>query len=496
VREMLTISELQKGYRDKSFCIKEIIEEYLERIDQFDGKIGAFLTVCGDTALKEAEVLDEKLGRGEDIGPLGGIPVAVKDNICTRGIKTTCASKMLEDFIPPYDATVIKKLRDAGAVIIGKTNMDEFAMGSSTETSAFRVTHNPWDLNKVTGGSSGGSAAAVAAGFAPLAVGSDTGGSIRQPAAFCGAVGLKPTYGAVSRYGLIAFASSLDQIGPISATVQDCVLAFQVMRGQDSFDSTSVAAKTDTDYAGAMEDLEKGVQGLKIGLPKECFHQGLDPEIGEAILASARLFEKLGARVEEISLPVLDSGFSAYYIISSAEASSNLARYDGVRYGCRTESFRDIDELIMNTRTEGFGEEVKRRIMLGTFVLSSGYYDAFYNKAMLLRLKIRNAFQNIFQRYDLLLMPTSPILPYDIGVKRSNPLEMYLSDIYTATMNIAGIPAISLPCGFSRSGLPIGLQLAADHYREDMLFRAAFSLERELGISGVRPGLEEVQQYV
>jgi aspartyl-tRNA(Asn)/glutamyl-tRNA(Gln) amidotransferase subunit A len=369
--------------------------------------------------------------------------------------------------------------------------MDEFAMGSSTETSAFQITRNPWDFSKVPGGSSGGSAAAVAAGFAPLAIGSDTGGSIRQPAAFCGTVGLKPTYGTVSRYGLIAFASSLDQIGPITANVRDCALSFQAVQGQDLLDSTSVQAETHF-----IEEIEKGVQGLRIGLPKECFHQGLDPEIAEAVQASARLYEKMGAKVEEVSLPVLDSGLSAYYIISSAEASSNLARYDGIRYGYRAEDIKDINELMLNTRTESFGREVKRRIMLGTYVLSSGYYDAYYKKAMLLRKKIRNAFKEIFQSYDLLFMPTSPVLPFGIGEKRNNPLEMYLSDIYTVTMNIAGVPAISLPCGFSRCSLPIGLQLVGDHFSEDRLFRAAFSLEREIGISGRKPNFEGVEQYV
>ena len=494
--EKMTISDIQRGYRSKSFSVKEIVRKFLDRIGELDGTIGAFLTVCTDKALREAEELDERMGRGDDVGPLAGIPVAIKDNICTRGIKTTCASRILEDFIPPYDATAVKKLKDAGAILIGKTNMDEFAMGSSTETSAFQTTCNPWDTSRVPGGSSGGSAAAVAAGFVPLAVGSDTGGSIRQPSAFCGAVGLKPTYGSVSRYGLIAFASSLDQIGPITANVKDCALSFQILRGQDPRDPTSVAAGSETDTeTDLMKDLEIGVRGLKIGLPKECFQQGLDPEIAESVQASARLYEKLGAKVGEVSLPVLESGLSVYYIISSAEASSNLARYDGIRYGYRSENFHDIDELMLHTRSEGFGREAKRRIMLGTYVLSSGYYDAYYKKAMLLRRKIRGIFREAFQEYDLLLLPTSPTLPFGIGEKRNDPLGMYLADIYTVTMNIAGIPALSLPCGFSRSGLPIGLQLAGNHFAEDKLFRAAFSLERELGISGRKPVIKGVEQY-
>lgn len=491
--ELLTIEDIQRGYRDRTFSVKEVVQEYLERIDKLDGKIGAFITVCADTALDDAREMDERLERGEDIGPLGGIPVAVKDNICTRDIKTTCASKMLENFIPPYDASVVKKLKNAGAIIVGKTNMDEFAMGSSTETSAVKVTCNPWDLNKVPGGSSGGSAAAIAAGFAPLAIGSDTGGSIRQPTAFCGAVGLKPTYGTVSRYGLIAFASSLDQIGPIAGTVKDCALSYQVLRGYDPQDSTSFQALREENY---IRDMDKGAKDFKIGVPKECFNQGLDDEIADSIYEAVKIYEKMGAKVEEVSLPVLESGLSAYYIISSAEASSNLARYDGIRYGYRTRNFSSIDELMLNSRSEGFGKEVKRRIMLGTYVLSSGYYDDYYKKAMLLGKKIRSVFKEAFQNYDMLLMPTSPALPFGLGEKRNDPLEMYLSDIYTVTMNIAGVPAISMPCGFSKSGLPIGLQLVGDHLGENKLFKAAYALERELGVWGRKPVFKEAEEYV
>ncbi|MGI6707375.1 MAG: Asp-tRNA(Asn)/Glu-tRNA(Gln) amidotransferase subunit GatA [Clostridia bacterium] len=486
----MTIEEIQQAYKQGSLRVKDVVEAYFKRIDRLEDKVGAFITLCRESALKQAEEMDARLAGGEDLGPLGGIPVAVKDNICTRGIRTTCASRMLEDFVPPYDATVVQKLKDAGAIILGKTNMDEFSMGSSTETSAVKITRNPWDLNKVPGGSSGGSAAAVGAGFAPLAIGSDTGGSVRQPAAFCGAVGLKPTFGRVSRYGLIALAASLDHIGPMTKTVKDCALAFQVLEGYDPQDSTSLQLQADENW---MKDMDKGVQGLKIGVPKECFQQGLDDEIADSIAESIRLFEKMGAVVEELSLPVLDFGLSTYYIISSAEASSSLARYDGILYGYRSENFGDVDELIVNSRSEAFGKEVKRRIMLGTFVLSSGYYDAYYKKAMLLRKKIRGAFRELLQDYDMLLMPVSPVLPFGIGEKGKDPLDMYMSDTCTVAMNIAGVPALSLLCGFSKSGLPIGLQLVGDHFGESKLFRAAYSLERELGISDREPFLEEVE---
>ncbi|MBB6216208.1 aspartyl-tRNA(Asn)/glutamyl-tRNA(Gln) amidotransferase subunit A [Anaerosolibacter carboniphilus] len=488
--EQMTIEEIQKGYSEKLFTVTEVVQSYLDRIEKLDPQIGAFISLCSESALKEAEVLDERLAAGEDIGLLGGIPVAVKDNICTRSIKTTCASKILEDFVPPYDATIVQKLKDAGAIIIGKTNMDEFAMGSSTENSAFQKTKNPWDLSKVPGGSSGGSAAALAAGFVPLTFGSDTGGSIRQPAAFCGAVGLKPTYGLISRYGLIAFASSLDQIGPFTRTVKDCALSLQAIQGYDPLDTTSIQGEPTKDY---ISDLNKGVKGLRIGIPKECFQEGLDPEIRTAIENAVKQFEAMGAVIEEFSLPIMDSGLSAYYIISSAEASANLARYDGVRYGYRAESFTGIEELMENTRTEGFGKEVKRRIMLGTYVLSSGYYDAYYKKAMLLRKKIRNVMKKAFDSYDIILTPTSPVLPFSMGEKTSDPLEMYLADIYTVNINIAGVPAISIPCGFSQGKLPIGLQLIGDHYAEKKLLQAAYSLEQGLGIFEETAPLKEAE---
>jgi aspartyl-tRNA(Asn)/glutamyl-tRNA(Gln) amidotransferase subunit A len=484
----MTIEEIKQGYIEKRFTVTEIVKSYINRIKKLDGEINVFITLCEESALKEAKEMDEKIKRGEKLGALGGIPVALKDNICTRGIKTTCASKMLEAFIPPYDATIVKKLKDAGAIIIGKTNMDEFAMGSSTENSAFKITKNPWDTKKVPGGSSGGSAAALSAGFAPLTIGSDTGGSIRLPAAFCGNVGFKPTYGLVSRYGLIAFASSLDQIGPFTKTVKDCAMSLNILVGNDPLDGTSVQEEIKIDY---VSDLDQGVKGLKIGVPKEFFGEGLDEEIHESIQNAIKKLEDLGAIIEEFSLPIKKKGLSAYYMISSAEASSNLARYDGVRYGYRTENFKTIDELMINSRSEGFGEEVKRRIMLGTFVLSSGYYDAYYKKAMLFRKKIRNTFKEAFEKYDVILSPTSPKLPFNIGEKSEDPLQMYLSDIYTVNMNIAGVPAISIPCGFSQSKLPIGVQFIGDHYTEKKLLQVAFALEQALGIYKEVPVIKE-----
>lgn len=483
-----TIEEIQKGYQEKKFTITEIVQGYIDKIKEEDQNVNAFITLCEDEALKQAKKLDEKLTKGEELGILGGIPVAIKDNICTKDIKTTCASKMLEDFIPPYDATLVKKLKKAGAVIIGKTNMDEFAMGSSTENSAMKTTKNPWNLNKVPGGSSGGSAAALAAGFAPLTIGSDTGGSIRQPASFCGVVGLKPTYGMVSRFGLIAFASSFDQIGPFTKTVRDCAISFQAIQGNDPLDGTSVQYEVERDY---LQYLERGVEGLKVGIPKEVFAQGLDPQINEKIKKSIEYLKEQGAIVEEFSFPISEIGLSAYYIISSAEASSNLARYDGVRYGYRTENYETIDDLMVNTRTEAFGKEVKRRIMLGTYVLSSGYYDAYYKKALLIRKKISQEFKKAFATYDVLLTPTSPILPFNIGEKIDDPVSMYLSDIYTVNVNIAGLPAISMPCGLSEEKLPIGLQLIGDHYTEGKLFQVAYSLEESVDFSSMIREKEE-----
>lgn len=473
----MTVEEIKKSIESKSVTCEEITKEYLKKIKTIDSEIKAFITFCEEEAVKQAKAVDEKVKQGQPIGKLCGVPVAIKDNICTEGIKTTCASKMLADFVPPYDATVIKKIKAEDAIIIGKTNMDEFAMGSSTENSAFQITKNPRDLSRVPGGSSGGSAAAVAADMVPVSLGSDTGGSIRQPAAFCGVVGLKPTYGLVSRYGLIAFGSSLDQIGPLAKNTRDCALLLEVIQGEDKLDSTSVKQQIDGNY---LEHIDKGVKGLKIGIPQEFFKEGLDKEIEASIRASMKKFEELGAIIEETSLPLTSEGLSAYYIISSAEASSNLARYDGIRYGYRTKEYTGIDDFMEKNRTEAFGPEVKRRIMLGTYVLSAGYYDAYYNKAQKLRKKIREQFANCFQKYDVILGPTSPVLPFKLGEKKDNPLEMYLADIYTVNINLAGVPALSIPCGFSSSGLPIGLQIIGPHYGEEKILQAAYALEQAL----------------
>lgn len=486
----MTLSQIKAQLMDKQFSCKELTKAYLNRIHDIDHKVKSLLSVYEDEAVQKAEEVDKKISRGDSLGKLEGIPVALKDNICTKGMTTTCASKMLEDYVPPYDATVTKKLKDEGMVLIGKTNMDEFAMGSSTENSFFQKTHNPWDISKVPGGSSGGSAASVAAGLVPLSYGSDTGGSIRQPAAFCGVVGIKPTYGLVSRFGLIAFGSSLDQIGPLAKNVEDCALGLEAVAGHDPMDSTSVQEKIDCDYT---TDLFKGVRGLKIGIPNAYFTQGLSNEIKEKVLGSIKQLESLGAKVELFDMPLGDTELSAYYIVSSAEASSNLARYDGIRYGYRTGYFDTIEELMLKSRTEGFGQEVKRRIMLGTYVLSSGYYDAYYKKALQYRNKLRSMFQDAFNKYDLIAGPTSPVLPFEIGAKVDNPLEMYLADIYTVNVNLAGIPAISMPCGMSASGLPIGLQLLGNHYQEKKLLQTAYALEQELGIWRQVPSFKEVE---
>lgn len=471
--DTMTGIEIQKGILEKKFTCTEVITELFKKIKIVDKDINAYITLCEDSALKEAKIIDDKVLKGESLGKLAGIPIAIKDNICTDGIKTTCASKMLNDFIPPYDATVIKKLKKEDAIIIGKTNMDEFAMGSSTENSAFKVTKNPVDLSRVPGGSSGGSASAVGAGIAPIALGSDTGGSIRQPASFCGVIGLKPTYGLVSRYGLIAFASSLDQIGPLARSVEDCALCLEVVSGNDEMDNTSSKDIKNEDY---LKDLSKDVKNMKIAIPKEFFREGLDKEIEAKVKEGIEKLKSQGATVETISFPITDEGLSSYYVISSAEASSNLARYDGVRYGYRTKEFKDVYELMENSRTESFGEEVKRRIMLGTYALSSGYYDAYYKRALKFKKKIKNEFKRIFKEYDLIISPTSPVLPFKIGERKDNPLEMYLADIYTVNINIAGVPAISVPFGKSKEGLPIGIQLIGPHFGEKQLLKAAKAL--------------------
>lgn len=472
----MSVSELSQRLHAGELSSTEVTSAYLAQIHAKESEIGAYLLVTEEQALADAAAADARLKQG-DASPLLGIPVGLKDNLCTKGIRTTCASKMLGDFIPPYTATAVEKLQQAGVVRLGKLNMDEFAMGSSTENSAFQVTHNPHDLQHVPGGSSGGSAAAVAALEAAFTLGSDTGGSIRQPAAFCGVVGMKPTYGGVSRYGLIAFASSLDQIGPLTKTVRDSAMIMNVLTGKDAKDSTSVAYP----YQDFTADLETGVKGMKIALPEEFLGEGIADEVRDAILKAAQHYKDLGASVEKISLPALKNALPAYYVISSAEASSNLARFDGIRYGYRTAEYEDITDLYKNSRSEGFGAEVKRRIMLGTFALSSGYYDAYYKKALQVRTLISRAFNGAFQQYDLILSPVAPTTAYRIGEKTANPTEMYLGDICTVPVNIAGLPSLAMPCGTAKDGLPLGLQLIGPAFGEKTIYRAAAALEKEEG---------------
>jgi len=477
----LTALMVAEKIRKREISVIELTNAYLARIDELNGTIGAYITVCAEQALRQAESVQKKLDGRENILPLAGIPAGIKDNICTRDVKTTCASKMLDNFLPPYDATVTKKLSESDVIVLGKLNMDEFAMGSSNENSWYMPVKNPWDHERVPGGSSGGAAAAVASHMSCFALGSDTGGSIRQPASFCGVVGLKPTYGAVSRFGLIAFASSLDQIGPITRDVADCALVMNVIAGHDPLDSTSV----DMDYPDYTTFLKNDVKGLKIGLPKEYFGSGLHEEVKAKILDAAKAYESYGAIIEEISLPFTEYAIPAYYIISSAEASSNLARYDGIKYGYRAREYADIIDLYKKTRSEGFGTEVKRRIMLGTYALSSGYYDAYYKKALKVRRLIFEDFQKAYQKVDVILGPTSPVTAFKIGEKTANPLEMYLSDVYTVSVNIAGLCAISLPCGFDSGGLPIGMQLIGKPFDEGTLLRAAYTYESNTGKGGV-----------
>ncbi len=468
--------ELHKKLLAKECSAVEITESVLERIDACEEKVGAYLTVTGEQAKAAAAKVDAKIAAGEEIHPLAGIPMGIKDNICTKGVTTTCASKMLYNFVPPYNATVMDKLEGVDAVMIGKLNMDEFAMGSSCENSHFKLTHNPRALDRVPGGSSGGSAAAVAAGEAVVTLGSDTGGSIRQPAACCGIIGLKPTYGSVSRYGLVAFASSLDQIGPMGRTVEDVANLYSVICGRDPMDATS-ARREYPDFAA---QISGDVQGMRIGLPKEYFGPGVEESVRAAVMDSIHTLEQKGAKVVELSLPSTDYALSAYYIISSAEASSNLARFDGVKYGYRAEGYTSLTDMYERTRSEGFGDEVKRRIMLGTFVLSSGYYDAYYNRAKLLQKTIAEEFAAAFEQCDVIATPTTPTTAFRLGENIGDPLKMYASDICTVTVNIAGLPAISLPCGMV-DGLPAGLQLIGPRFSEGRLFNVSRALEQERG---------------
>ncbi|EOS27546.1 glutamyl-tRNA(Gln) amidotransferase subunit A [Lachnospiraceae bacterium A4] len=471
--------ELSAAIKQGKVTAVDAMAAVLSRIDERERDINAYVTMDREQALKAAAAVQEKIEKGELNGVLAGVPVAVKDNLCTEGMRTTCSSKILENFVPTFSAEAVVNLEKAGAVVIGKTNMDEFAMGSTTETSAYGVTRNPWNTDHVPGGSSGGSAAAVAAGECYFALGSDTGGSIRQPASFCGVVGLKPTYGTVSRYGLVAYGSSLDQIGPLTKNVADCAAVLEVIASHDVKDATSINRKEenkDTDFTAALVD---DVKGMKIGIPRDYFGEGLDGEVKDAVLAAARQLAAKGAVVEEFDLSLVAYAIPAYYTIAAAEASSNLERFDGIKYGYRAASFEGLHDMYKKTRSEGFGAEVKRRIMLGSFVLSSGYYDAYYLKALKVKAMIKNAFDDAFAKYDLILGPVAPTTAPRLGESLSDPLKMYLGDIYTISVNLAGLPAISLPCGKDSKGLPIGLQLIADSFQEKKLIQAAYTYEKQ-----------------
>ena len=496
----LTVHELVEKLKSNELTSEEITKAYIDRINDKEKDVGAFVTLTTDDAEKKAAEIDKKRNANaqmhkedtkvnvesqansenpvsnEELSEFAGIPIGIKDNLCTKGVKTTCSSKMLENFVSPYDATVVEKLNKEGIISLGKLNMDEFAMGSSTENSAIKITHNPWDLNRVPGGSSGGSAAAVAGDLVPWALGSDTGGSIREPAAFCGVVGLKPTYGLVSRYGLVAFASSLDQVGPITKDVKDNAMLLNIIAGHDEKDSTSY----DIEKKDYTKNLEKDIKGIKIGVPKEFFGEGINETVKEQLNKAIETYKKLGAIVEETSLDVAQASLAAYYIIACAEASSNLGRFDGIRYGYRAKDYTTLKELYVNSRTEGFGDEVKRRIILGTYVLSSGYYDAYYKKAQKVRTYVKNEFDKAFKKYDVLLTPVSPNTAFKIGEKCNNPMEMYLADICTVSINIAGVPAISLPCGVDKEGMPVGMQLIGNRFEEEKILNVAYKFEQEI----------------
>jgi aspartyl-tRNA(Asn)/glutamyl-tRNA(Gln) amidotransferase subunit A len=480
----LTIHELGARFRRGDATPTQAAREYLARIAALDPKVKAYLTVTGEAALARAAEADARFKSGTALGPLDGVPLGVKDVFCTRGVRTTCGSKILEGFVPPYDATVVARLLGAGAVILGKLNMDEFAMGSSTENSAYFTTRNPWDLSRVPGGSSGGSAAAVAADLAAATLGTDTGGSIRQPAAFCGNVGLKPTYGRVSRFGLVAFASSLDQVGPFAKDVLDAALMLQAIAGHDPLDSTSAAIPV-PDYAA---ELGLGVQGLRVGIPAEYFIEGLDAEVEAAVRAAIETLKGLGAKTESVSLPHTEYSLAAYYLIAPAECSSNLARYDGVKYGLRVPGARDLIDMYSRTRGAGFGAEVKRRVMLGTYALSAGYYDAYYGKAQKVRTLVQRDFQKAFERVDVIVAPTTPSVAFKMGEKE-DPLSMYLNDVFTIPVNLAGLPGLSVPAGFTKAGLPIGLQVIGKAFDEATLLRTAKAYEAATTWRERKPGL-------
>ena len=485
----LTLEEITRLIKERKISVYEAINDVFNQIERIDNKINAFLYLNRENALKQANHIDKQIKNGEKIPILSGVALTVKDILAVEGMETTCGSKILKGFKPPYDATVIRALKETGAIIIGKANMDEFAMGSSTENSAFATTHNPWDLERVPGGSSGGSAAAVAADETHIALGTDTGGSIRQPASFCGIVGLKPTYGRVSRYGLIAYASSLDQIGPLTKNVKDSAWVMNIICGQDKRDSTSAKLEV-PDY---LESCREGIEGLKIGIPREYFVEGLDREIKSAIENALKRFEKMGAKIEEVSLPHTEYSLPTYYLIATAEASSNLARYDGVQYGYRTKDFTDLSTLYKKTRTEGFGSEVKRRIMLGTYALSTGYYDDYYLKAQKVRTLIKRDFDKAFKDFDVLITPTAPTPAFKLGEKLNDPLTMYLSDIYTIPINLAGIPAISINCGYTKKNLPIGLQIIGKSFDEGTIIRAAYNFEKNSGVKKKKPEINSIK---
>ena len=470
----LTAVELGRKIKEKEVTVEEAVTAALDAIEKREAQVHSFVTVDREGALKRAKEVQAKIDAGELTGSLAGVPVAIKDNMCTKGLLTTCSSKILYNFVPTYTAEAVLNLEKAGAVILGKTNMDEFAMGSTTETSAYGVTKNPWNTGHVPGGSSGGSCAAVAAEECSYALGSDTGGSIRQPSSFCGVTGIKPTYGTVSRYGLIAYGSSMDQIGPIAKDVTDCATILEAIASHDVKDSTSVQ-REDYDFTSALVD---DVRGMKIGIPRDYFGDGLDPEVKAAVLGAAKKLEEKGAIVEEFDLSLVEYAIPAYYVIACAEASSNLARFDGVKYGYRTEQYDGLHNMYKKTRSEGFGAEAKRRIMLGSFVLSSGYYDAYYLKALRTKALIKQAFDKAFEKYDVILGPAAPTTAPKLGASLSDPLKMYLGDIYTISVNLAGLPGITLPCGTDQSGLPIGLQLIGDCFAEKKIIRAAYTYEQ------------------
>ena len=488
----MTISAWRQQLQAGDLSARELVDQQLQRIEAVEPSVHAFVELTADQARQQADAIDERRRDGETLGPLAGLPLAIKDNLCTRGVRTTCSSRMLQDFVPPYESTVTDRLWKAGAVLIGKTNLDEFAMGGSTETSAFGPTCNPWNAGHVPGGSSGGSAAAVAAGECIASLGSDTGGSIRQPASFCGVVGLKPTYGRVSRWGLVAFASSLDQVGPFANNVADAAELLQVIAGPDPLDSTCLKAPV-PDYSAT---LNQSIKGMKVGLIRECFEaEGLDSEVKTSVLAAATQLEQLGAELVELSCPRFTDGIATYYVIAPSEASANLARYDGVKYGFRAEDAESLAAMTARSRAEGFGEEVQRRILIGTYALSAGYVDAYYKKAQQVRTLIRRDFDAAFQSADVLLTPTAPSTAFKAGAHADNPLSMYLADLLTIPVNLAGLPAISVPCGFSSAGLPIGVQLIGNVLDEGRLLQVAHHYEQSAAVMSSSPDAELISKH-